>query len=166
MTAMPLTPELLIELELIKRVKYAYLRTLDLKQWDDLASLLTEDVSSSYSDGKYTFEGRDAVMNFLKEGMGSSRIITKHHCHHPEIDFLSPTSAVGLWYLTDLVISEQDPAKPEEPPIVLDGTGIYEDKYRKVDGQWKICHTGYKRVYRQIQDRNRMPILHLKSRFK
>lgn len=162
---MKLTPELLVELELIKRTKYAYLRTLDCKEWDELSGLLTDDVTSSYSDGKYTFQGRQEVMKFLQESMGSPLMITQHNCHHPEIDFLSPTSAVGLWYLKDLVINEADPAKPDVHPIVLEGTGIYEDKYRKVNGEWKICHTGYQRIYREIFDRKKMPVMHLKSRF-
>lgn len=165
--AMPLTADLLIEIEHIKRLKYAYLRTLDLKQWDDLAELLTEDVTSSYSDGKHSFEGKAQVMGFLKESMDDPSVITKHHCHHPEIDFLSTTSARGVWYLTDMVINPGLPdASPSVPAIVLEGTGFYEDKYRKVNGQWKICHTGYQRVYREIFDRSKMPVMHLKSRFK
>jgi len=38
-----MTPEDLIELEAIKRVKYAYARCLDLKLWDEIATLFTED---------------------------------------------------------------------------------------------------------------------------
>lgn len=164
---MKLTAELLVELELIKRVKYAYLRTLDLKQWDELAEQLTDDVSSSYSDGKHSFEGKEAVMAFLKESMDDPTVITKHHCHHPEIDFLSPTSAIATWYLTDMVINPGNPsATPSIPSIVLEGTGFYEDKYRKVNGEWKISHTGYQRVYREIFDRQKMPVMHLKTRFK
>ena len=46
------------ELEAIRRLKYAYFRTLDLKQFDDLGALLTEDVTASYEDGKTVLEGR------------------------------------------------------------------------------------------------------------
>ena len=38
-----MTPEELVEIECIKRVKYAYARCLDLKGWDELAGLFTED---------------------------------------------------------------------------------------------------------------------------
>lgn len=163
---MKLTPELLIEIEKVKRLKYAYLRTLDLKQWDDLAELLTDDVSSSYSDGKHSFEGKETVMAFLKESMDDPNIITKHHCHHPEIEFSSATEATGTWYLTDLVINPgNSSAEPPIPAITLEGTGFYEDRYRKVAGQWKISHTGYQRVYREIFDRKNMAVMHLKSRF-
>jgi hypothetical protein len=164
---MSITLEQLLELEQIRRVKYAYLRTLDCKQWDDLAALLTDDVTSSYSDGKHSFIGKAAVMDFLKEAMSSLKIITKHHCHHPEIDFVSPSEATGIWYLTDLVINPGDhTTTPPTPAITLEGTGFYEDRYRKVNGVWKISHTGYQRVYREIYDRKNMAVLHLKSRFK
>jgi bile-acid 7alpha-dehydratase len=164
---MSITLEQLVELEQIKRVKYAYLRTLDCKQWDDLAALLTEDVTTSYSDGKHSFTGKTAAMDFLKESMSSLKVITKHQCHHPEIDFQSATEATGTWYLTDLVINPGDHmATPPIPAITLEGTGFYEDRYRKVNGVWKISHTGYKRVYREIYDRKNMAVLHLKSRFK
>lgn len=165
--SLPLTPELLVEIEKIKRLKYAYLRTLDLKQWDDLEKLFTDDVTTSYSDGKHSFSNRADAMAFLRESMGTSKMITKHHCHHPEIDVFSATEASGVWYLTDLVINHGDPsANPPVPAIVLEGTGFYEDRYRKVNGEWKIAHTGYQRVYREIFDRKQMPVLHLKTRFK
>jgi len=163
---MELTPQLLVEIEKIKRVKYAYLRTLDLKEWDDLATCLTDDVTSSYSDGKHSFTGKQQVMGFLKESMDDPKIITKHHCHHPEIDILSPTEAKGTWYLIDMVINPGNASV--EPPIqaiTLEGTGFYEDRYRKVGSEWKITHTGYRRVYREIYDRKNMAVLHLKSRF-
>jgi hypothetical protein len=46
------------ELEAIRRLKYAYFRTLDLKQFDQLGQLLTEDATASYEDGKTVLEGR------------------------------------------------------------------------------------------------------------
>ena len=31
----------------------------------------------------------------------------------------------------------------------LHGTALYEDRYMKVDGSWKISHTGYDRIYEE-----------------
>ena len=53
------------ELEAIRRLKYAYFRTLDLKQFDDLGALLTEDVTAAYEDGKTVLEGRAAIVTWL-----------------------------------------------------------------------------------------------------
>ena len=57
-----MTPDDLIEIELIRQLKYKYARCLDLKLWDDLATTLTEDVVVDYSGGKYHHEGREAVV--------------------------------------------------------------------------------------------------------
>src|SRR5262249_11382463 len=66
-----MTPEDLVELEAIKRLKYAYARCLDLKLWDEIAGLFTEDAVAAYSGGGYTFEGREAIVDFLTRSMGS-----------------------------------------------------------------------------------------------
>ena len=41
------------ELEAIKRLKYRYVRSLDLKLWDELEQCLTEDCHSAYGDGQF-----------------------------------------------------------------------------------------------------------------
>lgn len=156
-----LNATLLLELEEIKQLKYRYLRAVDLKEWELLASTLTEDVTSSYSDGKHTFSGRKAVMDFLSSALKSDDIVTKHQCHHPEISFFSETRAAGVWYLTDLVINTVD----SKMPITLQGTGFYEDEYRKENGQWKLCHTGYERVFEEVVSRKNLDVLAFKTRF-
>ena len=62
-----MTPEDLVELEQIKRVKYAYLRCLDQKDWAGLRPLLCEDATASYSGGRYTYEGREEIIAFVEE---------------------------------------------------------------------------------------------------
>ena len=69
---LPLNAELLVELELVKRAKYAYLRTLDLKMWSELSELLTDDVTSSYSDGKYTFNGTEYQLECNEVALNNS----------------------------------------------------------------------------------------------
>ena len=51
------------ELEAIKRLKYKYLRCLDQKRWDEIATCFTADATCSYSGGKYAFTGRDAIVS-------------------------------------------------------------------------------------------------------
>ena len=76
------------ELEAIRRLKYAYFRTLDLKQFDDLGALLTEDVTASYEDGRTVLEGRTAIVTWLRVGPGrpghgdrASRPSPRDHLH-------------------------------------------------------------------------------------
>ena len=123
------------ELEAIRRLKYAYFRTLDLKQFDDLGVLLTEDATASYEDGKTVLEGRAAIVAWLTAVLGDPGIVTEHHGHHPEITFTSDTTATGTWYLQDRVIV---PAADLE----IAGTAFYADRYRQTDEGWRIAHTG------------------------
>ena len=61
------------KLEAIRRLKYAYFRTLDLKRSTSSAQLLTEDVTASYEDGKTVLEGRDAIVTWLCADPGRRR---------------------------------------------------------------------------------------------
>jgi uncharacterized protein (TIGR02246 family) len=140
------TPEDLVELEEIKRLKYRYLRLIDTKEWDELATLFLPDATATYSDGKYSFEGRDAIMGFLSDAMASTNMLTSHKVHHPEIELLSPGSARAVWALDDVVVHL-------DYNITIRGAAFYTDEYVKVDGEWKIKHTGYERIYEEMQPR-------------
>lgn len=136
----------LVEIEAIKRVKYAYLRCLDQKLWDELRSVLTDDVVATYGGGAYSFDGADEIMAFLTRSMGSDTFHSSHRVHQPEIDLTGPDSAVGTWAMDDVVIlTDWD--------VTIRGSAFYEDEYRKVDGVWKISRTGYRRMYEEMESR-------------
>ena len=135
------------EIERIKRLKYRYMRTLDLNQWDELADCFTEDAVTDYDSGKYSFQGKNNIIDFLKQFMDRPTQITQHHIHHPEIDLTNDTTATGIWYLQDIVIDL-------DTNTTLRGAGFYHDEYEKVDGQWKIKHTGYIRTYEEVEERS------------
>jgi predicted GH43/DUF377 family glycosyl hydrolase len=126
----------------ICQVKYAYFRLLDLKRFAELGELLTEDATTAYQSGELHHDGRDAVVAFLQESLGDPGIVTMHNGHHPEIELTGSDSATGRWYLEDRVIV---PAHDFE----LHGTALYDDRYVKVGGRWKISHTGYERIYEE-----------------
>ena len=140
-----MTPDDLVEIEAIKRLKYTYVRCLDQKRWDELGAVLTDDATSSYGGGEYSFTGRDAILQFLRDSLGPS-MITMHQVHHPVIELLSATEATGSWGLEDIVIMV-------EHNIDLRGAAYYTDNYVKVDGEWKIAHTGYKRLFEEMRPR-------------
>jgi len=141
-------------LEAIKRLKYKYLRCLDLKRWDELAECFSEDATSAYSGGKFAFEGRDAIMDFLRKAMGADSFLSSHTVHHPEIEFTSETTATGIWALRDVVIETN-------ADIVIRGAAFYEDEYVKQGGEWKIRSTGYQRTYEETLSRADIPSLKL-----
>ncbi|MFN8545047.1 MAG: nuclear transport factor 2 family protein [Candidatus Binatia bacterium] len=146
------------ELEAIKRLKYRYVRCLDTKNFDELERCLTEDATAAYSSGKYAFTGRAAIMTFLREAMSSPRVLSSHRVHEPEIDFTSPTTARGLWALDDVFINE-------DSKITVRGAAFYDDQYVKIDGEWKIRHTGYKRLYEEAELRTDRPSLQVTARW-
>jgi SnoaL-like domain len=148
----------LLDIEAIKALKYAYFRLLDSKQFDELGLLLTEDVTTSYESGTYSHNGPGEVVTFLSTSLGDGGIIHEHLGHHPEISIGGDGTAVGYWYLHDRVVV---PAVDFE----LGGTAIYRDEYRKVDGTWKISHTGYDRVYEEQKKLSTGELTSLKSRF-
>jgi hypothetical protein len=146
------------ELEAIRQVKYAYFRTLDLKQFDELGTLLSEDATASYEDGKTRLEGRTAVVEWLREALGDPGIVTAHHGHHPEITLNPDVTADGTWYLQDRVII---PAADLE----IGGTAFYADRYRKTGGVWRIAHTGYTRVFEEHRTHSTQAVRSFTSRF-
>ena len=136
----------LTELYAIERLKYRYLRCVDLKLWDEIGECFTTDATASYAGGNLEFEGRDAIVEFLRGALTTQ--LTSHKCHHPEIDFTGPDSARGVWALEDVVIDAK-------AGYTIRGAAYYTDDYVKVDGHWLIRHTGYKRVYEELEMRRR-----------
>jgi hypothetical protein len=136
----------LLEIERIKRLKYKYFRALDTNQWDVIAETFMPDCTAAYDSGKYSYNGRDAIVEFLSKGMSSPNMITLHQAHHPEIDLLDDATATGIWYLQDIVIHTEE-------NWVLRGAGFYRDRYVKDGGVWKHSHIGYDRTYEEIETR-------------
>lgn len=132
----------LVALEQIRALKYRYLKALDLKNWDEFADTFAEDATGDYgspSGGRpLQFSGRDAIAGYMRTSL-EANIITVHVCSHPVIEVDGET-ATGSWCLEDTVIVP-------EFDIMIRGAAYYDDRYRIVDGQWKIAHTGYKRIY-------------------
>jgi hypothetical protein len=143
----------LAELHAIEQLKYRYIRCLDLKLWSEMAECLCDDVRSAYGDGKYSFEGREALLEFFRENLGTE-MITAHHVHQPELELLTPTSARGTWALEDTVIHTGH-------GFTIRGAAFYQDEYEKADGRWRIKSTGYTRLYEEFESRNDRPSLRL-----
>lgn len=142
----PETLQDLLDLHAIQRLKHAYLRCLDQKDWDTLATLFTDDAHATYGGGAKELDGREAIMAFLTESMGSQGMLTSHRGSQPEIDLVGPDEATGTWALEDVVIHQ-------DFGVTIHGASFYEDVYRRVDGEWRIARTGYRRTYEEIYPR-------------
>lgn len=144
------------DVQAIARLKYRYLRCLDTKAWDELAETLTEDATTSYADGQLRFQGRDAILAFLKSTplAQPEGFIGVHHCSQPEIDLVGPDTARGTWALYNYLLHKKG------------GQGLrlcafYHDEYARVAGLWRIRATGYQRVFEEVWDRSDLPSLRL-----
>ena len=108
----------LVEIEAIKRLKYKYLRCLDQKLWDELAECFVENATSAYGGGKYSYEGRDAIIEWLKKGMDRDGFHSTHSVHQPEIELVADDRATGVWKIEDIVVEESGES--------VFSTGLYE----------------------------------------
>ncbi len=143
----------LVELEKIRLLKYRYLRCVDLKRWDEIADVFTADATADYgtpSAGRpLNLRSRDEIVDFLRDSLGNG-IITLHAAGQPEIDIDGDT-ATGTWRFTDTVIAT-------EFKVVITGAAFYEDSYRRCeDGQWRISHIGYQRIYEASMSLDDLP---------
>lgn len=139
-------------LEAIRAVKYRYLRTLDLKLWDEFGDTLCEDVTAAYGSPSgempAEFKGREQIVEYMRGALGGN-IITVHVVHHPEIT-VDRESATGSWCLEDTVIF------PEHSSIIR-GAAYYNDTYRCENGVWRIERTGYERIYESTMSTEGLP---------
>lgn len=148
-----LSPMDLTTLEDIRRLKYRYLRCIDLKLWDELGDTLTEDAMANYGtravDEPLNLVGRDGIVDFMRTSLGPE-IITVHFASHPEIDIDGDTAS-GSWCFEDTVIAT-------EHRLVIRGSAYYEDTYRREgDGNWRISSTGYQRTYEATMSLDDLP---------
>ena len=133
-------------IELIKQLKARYFRFLDTADFDGLQTVFTEDAKAYFKGGEYEFDldGWDALRDFYQQSFTPKKF-GMHHGHHPEITVDGDT-ATGIWYLQDIFINLEE-------NYTLSGSALYDDKYVKLDGEWKIAYTGYKRLYEEIATR-------------
>lgn len=143
----------LVELERIRRVKYRYLRCVDLKLWDEIGDVFTPDATADYgtpSAGRpLNLGSRDEIVSFLRDSLPND-IITLHAAGQPEIEIDGDT-ATGTWRFEDTVIATQY-------KVVITGAAFYEDRYRRCeDGRWRISHIGYERIYEATMSLDELP---------
>jgi hypothetical protein len=143
----------LAAIEEIKRLKYRYFRTLDLKLWDDFADTLAEDVEGRYGTKVYgeslDLLGRDAVVDFMREKL-TNDVVTMHVAQHPELE-VEGDEATGSWAFEDTVIVPSF-------KVLIHGAGYYTDRYRRgADGVWRIAATSYQRVFESMQSLDDTP---------
>ena len=143
----------LASVEEIKRLKYRYFRTLDLKDWETFGDCLATDVRARYGTQAMGeplhYESREAVVEFMSTNLGPG-IVTMHVAQHPEID-VDADAASASWGFEDTVIVP-------DFKLLIRGAGYYHDTYRRdADGAWRIASTEYERIYEATTSLNDLP---------
>ncbi len=125
------------DVEAIKQLKARYCRTMDGKDWTAMRHVFTDDVTMDTTDsGGGVITGADDFVAFLQRTIGP--VVTVHHCHMPEIDITSATTAVGVWAMEDML---RWPDGTE-----MHGYGHYHETYVKRDGEWRIASSTLTRL--------------------
>lgn len=133
-------------IELIKQLKGRYFRFVDTCDLDGLQTVFADDGEAYFKGGDYEFslKGWQQLHDFYADSFTPTKF-GMHHGHHPEITVDGDT-ATGIWYLQDIFINL-------ETNTTIHGSALYDDKYVKIDGQWRIAYTGYKRLLEELEDR-------------
>lgn len=122
--------------EQVRQLKYAYLRHLDLKQWDAFEDLFLPEATGAYAE--LSFADRGELVGYMRRHLGEE-VITFHTVHHPEIE-VEGDEATARWYLHDKVyVTSYD--------LVIEGAAFYEDRLRRTPQGWRFAHTGYQRTF-------------------
>lgn len=144
------------DIEAIRYLQAKYQRCLDTRDFDGVADCFAEDVVSSYGNGSMSYNGKEAVMEFLCSVMTLDMPST-HLIHGGEIDILDAQHATAKWYLEDYLVHQKYQAK-------LHGAAIYQVDYQKIDNQWFITSIGYERCYEYMELRGLMNIFTLRKK--
>jgi hypothetical protein len=128
--------ERLVAAEQIKQLKARYFRCLDTKDWACLEAVYAPDVRVTFlnspdqkPESVQPVIGRANIIASQKRSV--TPLLTVHHGHMPEIEITSPTTAIGIWAMEDLVEGRDGTNR-------MRGYGHYHETYERIDGQWMI----------------------------
>jgi hypothetical protein len=124
----------LIDYREICELKHSFGRLADVQDWAGYRNVFTDDCEFDFGGGvimQGSQAGTDAIAGML-EGA-----VSVHRAYMPEIEFVSPTEATGIWAVNDYIEWAPDPATGSRAAQM--GYGREYETYRKVAGKWKIA---------------------------
>ncbi|SIP98534.1 nuclear transport factor 2 family protein [Marinobacterium stanieri] len=126
-------------LEAIRQLKHRYLNACDLKEVDSIRDCFAEgEVLIDYGPvGLFT--DRDSFVALYQQLACHERVKDLHHGSNPEIELLSENEATGRWGLFYFNLDAETGA-------TLQLGAVYYDRYRRIEGQWKIIETRVERL--------------------
>jgi hypothetical protein len=123
------------------QAKARYCRTLDTKDWQGFADLMTCDVVLDVGEdtGQAPVVGRDNVVEYIRRAVRSAR--TAHQVHYPEIELRGEEAEV-VWPMQDRIIFADGTA--------LTGYGHYHEHWKSRGSGWKLARITLKRLVVEV----------------
>lgn len=124
-------------LEAIRQLKHRYLNACDLKQVEAIRACFAEgEILIDYGP-LGCFRERDSFVALYQQLACNERVIDLHHGANPEIELCGADQAVGRWALYYFNLDAESGATRQLG-------GCYEDRYRCIDGHWRIVATRFR----------------------
>lgn len=146
--------EQILAIEEIKRLKARYFRCLDTRDWAGYLAVFTPDATIDTSEAfvpkdhmgapiiidgvvppapNPAFRSPDIVKFVAELRETLAGVSTVHHGHMPEIELTSPTTAVGIWSMEDMLRWPKGSAMRD-----MHGFGHYRETYQRLPVGWRI----------------------------
>ncbi len=109
---------------------------LDLRRWDDLRSVFTEDAVIDY-DWSTPHSGIEDIVEFFRAS-ASSVAATQHLMHTTLVTGTGEDTAEGIAHVTAHHMAAGTPPVPADATFTV--TGTYTDRYVRTDAGWRIAH--------------------------
>ncbi|MBT8766001.1 nuclear transport factor 2 family protein [Metapseudomonas boanensis] len=124
-------------LEAIRQLKHRYLNACDLKQVAEIRDCFaTGEINIDYGPVG-SFKDRDSFVALYESLACNERVIDLHHGANPEIELVTEDEAKARWALYYFNLDAETGATRQLG-------GVYQDRYRCIDGQWKIVETAFR----------------------
>lgn len=135
----------------LTQAKAKYCRTLDTRDWDGLAALMTADIEfgmgEAHSEPHMTV-GRDETVALLQSLVAGSR--TAHQVHTPEID-LNGDEAQVIWAVQDRAVFDNGTS--------VTGYGHYTERWVRREDVWKLASLRLSHLITDVHQMNGVAVL-------
>ncbi|BAN47111.1 nuclear transport factor 2 family protein [Metapseudomonas resinovorans] len=124
-------------LEAIRLLKHCYFNACDLKEVEAIRACFAEGAIVIDYGPLGTFGERDSFVALYQSMACNERVIDLHHGANPEIELTGEDEALGRWALYYFNLDAETGATRQLG-------GVYQDRYRCIDGAWKIVETVFR----------------------
>ncbi|MFC3158321.1 SnoaL-like domain-containing protein [Chryseobacterium arachidis] len=131
-------------IEDIRNLKARYFQHLDKKNWNALADCLTDKVTFDYDPGNIHIKGKKDLLNNFESRHRQTK--TAHTGSMPQIVITGDNSAIGIWFMNDVVVTDDS--------VIKEGYGYYHEEYTFTDGNWRISSIILERLFIKVSENN------------